>query len=114
MTESVEQLVEDQRALFATGATIDIETRINALKALREAIVAREEQICNALHSDLGKSHSESYMCEIGLVLGEISFMLKNIHRLARRRRVATPPTHCVARCYEQPSPLGNVLIISP
>ena len=114
MTESVEQLVEDQRALFATGATIDIETRINALKALREAIVAREEQICNALHSDLGKSHSESYMCEIGLVLGEISFMLKNIHRLARRRRVATPLTHYVARCYEQPSPLGNVLIISP
>ena len=114
MSQDIAKLVEDQRALFATGATIDIETRISALKALREVIVAHEEEVNDALYADLGKSPSESYMCEVGLVLGEISYMLGNIRRLARRRRVSTPLTHYVARCYEQPSPLGNVLIISP
>ena len=114
MSQGIAQLVKDQQALFATGATCDIETRISALKALREVIVAHEEEVNDALHADLGKSPSESYMCEVGLVLGEISYMLGNIRRLARRRRVSTPLTHYVARCYEQPSPLGNVLIISP
>ena len=114
MSQSIEQLVKDQRALFATGATLSIETRICALKALRESVVANEERICDALHADLGKSASESYMCEVGLVLGEIAYMLKNIRRLARRRHVATPLTHFAARCYEQPMPLGNVLVISP
>lgn len=114
MGSGIEQLVKDQQDLFATGATIDVETRVGALKALREIIVAREGQICDALCADLGKSPSESYMCEVGLVLSEISYLLKNIHRLTRRRRVATPLAHYVARSYEQPAPLGNVLIISP
>ena len=90
MSQSIGQLVEDQRALFATGATLDIETRISALKALREIIKSRETQINDALYADLGKSESESYMCEVGLVLGEISYMLKNIRRLTRRRTVRT------------------------
>lgn len=114
MSKGIEQLAEQQRALFATGQTLAISTRIAALRALREGILAHEEEINDALQADLGKSPSESYMCEVGLVLGEISYMLKNIKRLAAKRRVRTPLTHYVARCYEQPAPLGNVLIISP
>lgn len=112
--DEIGKLLEDQRALFRSGATLDVETRISALKALRDAILLHEEEINDALYADLGKSASESYMCEVGLVLGEISWMLRNVRRLARKRRAATPLTHYVARCYEQASPLGNVLIISP
>lgn len=114
MSQSIEQLVQLQRNLFNTGATLDVDTRIAALHALREGILAREEEINEALYTDLGKSPSESYMCEVGLVLGEISYMLKHIRKLARRRAVPTPLTHYFARCYEQAMPLGNVLIISP
>ncbi|MBR3327633.1 MAG: aldehyde dehydrogenase [Atopobiaceae bacterium] len=107
-------LVERQRRLFATGETLPIETRISALKALRSGILAHEDRICTALATDLGKSASESYMCEVGLVLAEIGYMLRNVRRLARRYYRHTPLTHQVARCYEQASPLGIVLIISP
>lgn len=112
--ESIEHIVAQQRALFRTGATLDIDTRISALHALREGILAHEQEINDALYADLGKSASESYMCEVGLVLGEISYMLRNVRRLARKRGVHTPLTHYVARCYEQASPLGTVLIMSP
>ena len=114
MGEHIQELVERQRAMFRSGATISLETRETALRALYDSILLHEQEINDALASDLGKSPSESYMCEIGLVLGEISYMLKNMRRLARRRHVRTPLTHYVSRCYELASPLGNVLIISP
>ena len=114
MSTDIQELVAGQRALFATGETLSLETRELALKGLRDAIKLHEQEINDALKTDLGKSASESYMCEVGLVLGEISYMLKNLRRLARNRPVRTPLTHYVSRCYEAPSPLGNVLIISP
>lgn len=114
MSKQIQDLVAQQKALFATGATLPIETRVSALKGLHEGIRLHEAQICEALKADLGKSASESYMCEVGLVLGEISYMLKNIRRLAGKRYVRTPLTHYVSRCYEQASPLGTVLIMSP
>ena len=114
MSEKIKELVEKQRELFASGATLDVDTRISALKGLYEAIVSREDEIYAALKSDLGKSQSESFMCEVGLVLGEISYMLKHIKRFTKRHRVHTPLTHYVSTCYEQASPLGTTLIISP
>lgn len=43
-----------------------------------------EAEIATALEADLGKSNFESYMCETGLVLSEISYMLKHIRRFSR------------------------------
>lgn len=114
MSNELTALVSSQRSLFRTGATLPLETREAALRALYEGILLHEGEINDALEADLGKSASESYMCEVGLVLGEISYMLKNLKRLAGRHRVRTPLTHYVSKCFEQPSPLGTVLIISP
>ena len=114
MNLDIATLVKSQHELFCTGATLELETRVTALRALREGIVLHQDEINAALQADLGKSPSESYMCEVGLVLSEISYMLKNIRRLARKRRAHTPLTHYVARCYEMPMPLGCTLIVSP
>lgn len=114
MSKNVKSLVESQHDLFRTGATLPLDTRATALRALYDGILLHEDEINAALKADLGKSESESYMCEVGLVLGEISYMLKNLKRLAGRHRVRTPLTHYVSKCFEQPSPLGTVLIISP
>ena len=45
----------------------------------------------DALQADLGKSTAESYMCEVGIVLSEISFMLKHVRSYARENRLRTP-----------------------
>ena len=45
----------------------------------------------DALKKDLGKSGFESYMCETGLVLEEIGYMLKHIRSFSREKRRRTP-----------------------
>ena len=77
--EQINQLLDKQRQYFYSGATLDLDFRISALKRLRASIRKHEDQIHAALKKDLGKSNFESYMCETGLVLSEITHMLKNI-----------------------------------
>lgn len=48
--------------------------RLDALKKLRAAILENEGILNAALYEDLRKSPSESYMCETGMALEEISF----------------------------------------
>ena len=84
------------------------------LKKLRDAVDRYEEEIGAALAADLGKSGYESFMCETGLVQGEISWMLRHTGRLAKEHTVPTPLAQFAARSFRKFSPYGNVLIMSP
>ncbi len=112
--QQITAIVAQQRAFFESGKTLPVAVRKQALENLRAAICARRADIEAALHKDLGKSDFESYMCEIGMALDEISYMLKHIDRFARERRVRTPLAQFAARSYVKPSPYGVVLIMSP
>ena len=74
--QEIQRLTDRQRSWFLTGATLSIEHRIQALTRLKACILEHENAIQEALYKDLGKSGFESYMCETGLVLSEISYML--------------------------------------
>lgn len=110
----IEQILEQQRSYFQTGATLPVPFRIAQLKKLYAAVKAHEAELCRALAEDLGKSAYESFMCEAGLVLSEISYMLRHTRSFARARTVHTPLAQFAAKSYCQPSPYGNVLIMSP
>ena len=115
MTEQeINGLVAKQRKYFQTGATLPVSTRITALRGLYDTISRYENEIHDALKKDLGKSGFESYMCETGLVLDEISYMLKHIRRFAREKRVRTPLAQFHSRSFKKPSPYGVTLIMSP
>ena len=115
MTEQeINSLVTRQRKYFQTGATLPVSVRITALRGLYTAIVKYENEIHDALKKDLGKSGFESYMCETGLVLEEISYMLKHIRRFAGEKRVRTPLAQFHSRSFKKPSPYGVTLIMSP
>lgn len=111
---NIETVVQKQRMFFNTGATLDIEYRINSLKKLYSAIRKYEDEIYEALRSDLNKSDYESYMCEIGLTLSEISYMLKHIKNFTKKHIKRTPLSQFHAITYTVNSPYGNILIISP
>ena len=89
--EAIREIIRRQREFFYTGATLNIDFRIEALKKLQASIQAHQEQIDAALKADLGKSSFESYMCESGLVLNEITYLLKHIRSLSREKTVHTP-----------------------
>lgn len=108
------KILESQKNFFQTGATLDINFRIEKLKLLKNIIKAFEKEICASLKQDLGKSPFESFMCEVGLVLEEISFMIKNTKKLSAEKNVKTPLVNFASRSYTKPTPYGNTLIISP
>jgi len=111
---NIEQLLQTQREYFRTGETLPVSFRIKMLRKLYEAVKRREVDICNALKEDLGKSATEAFMCEAGLALTEISYMIRHVKRFAREKRVRTPLSQFASRSYTKASPYGNVLIMSP
>lgn len=111
---NIHEIVEAQREYFQTGATLPVVFRVKMLEKLRAAVSRREADIAGALAADLGKSGFESFMCETGLVLSEISYMIRHTPRFARERTVRTPLTNFAARSFRKPSPYGNTLIMSP
>lgn len=110
----IDFLLENQRKYFQTGATLDVAFRIEMLKKLKKEIKAHESEINDALQADLGKSAFESYMCETGMALSEISYMLRHIRHFATPKRVRSPLAQFPSSSYTQPSPHGCVLIMSP
>lgn len=107
-------ILEKQKDFFKSGKTLDINFRIEYLKKLKTAIKNNKNEILEALHKDLGKSETEAYMCEVGLALDEISYMLKNIKKFAKEKVVPTPITNFHSKSIIKLVPRGNVLIISP
>ena len=107
-------LVDSQRAYFKSGKTLPVTARISALSALRKALLSHEQEIYAALQQDLGKSQAETYMCELGMVLSELSYMIRHTRKLAADRRCPTPLSQFAARSFVKTSPRGVVLIMSP
>lgn len=110
----ISSLVKKQRAYFFSGATLSVDVRAGALKKLKAVILKYESEINAAVKKDLEKSAFESYMCECGLTLSEISYMLRHIHRFAKEKNVRTPLAQFASRSFQKPSPHGVVLIMSP
>lgn len=115
MTETeIKHLLEQQQTYFKSGNTIPVEFRIRQLKKLYATVKKHETEISDALISDLGKSHYEGFMCESGLVLSEISYMIRHTKKFAKRKTVHTPLAQFPSHSFKQPVPYGNTLIMSP
>ena len=112
--DQIRSVIETQRSFFDSGATRNVAVRISYLKKIKQYIVKNEEIISAALKADLGKSAYESYMCEIAVVVAEINYMLSNIKKLTKNKRVATPFGQQLSRSYIRPTPYGVTLIMSP
>lgn len=112
--EEIQKIIAKQRAFFETGKTLDVEYRIQALKRLRAAVRRHEADIEEALRADLGKSRFEGYMCETGLAMTELTYMIRHTRGFAADRTVHTPLAQFAAHSYVKHSPYGVTLIMSP
>lgn len=115
MTEQeIKDILQQQNHFFSSGKTIPAEFRLKQLESLKEAMIRHEADLAATLKEDLGKSRMESYMCEIGLTLSELTWMQKHLRSLMRSKRVSTPAAQFAAKSFRSPSPYGTVLIMSP
>ena len=112
--QEIALILDEQRKFFLSGETLPIKFRIQMLKKLYASVISHKEEILSALTSDLGKSDFEGFMCEVGLSLTEISYMIKNVKKFAKEKTVITPLAQFASRSYKKPCPYGNTLIMSP
>ncbi len=113
--DSVKAAVDAQRAFFTSGATLDVEWRVNQLKRLKGAVIAHESELVDALCADLGRSAAEAYLTDVGPSVLEIGETIRGLRRWAR------PETHLSGlHCFPSVTtkvykmPYGVTLIISP
>ena len=111
MTEQeISALLDGQRKYYQSGATLPIKFRIAQLKKLYAAVKKYEAEIISSLNADLGKSSYESFMCEVGLALSEIGYMIKKTKSFAKPKKVRTPLAQFPSRALSSPSPTATLL----
>jgi len=111
----IKKIVEDQRRYFRTGETLDINWRKQQLIKLKNAVIANQALLQQALYEDLEKSPLEAYLCDIGPVIVEINEILKGLRKWAKPERhfsglMCFPSSKTTV--YKMP--YGVSLIISP
>ena len=74
-----DRLIKNQDSFFKSKKTLSINYRKDSLIRLKKAINAHEEEIIEALYKDLKKPKLEAYASEIGVVLTELNYFIKNI-----------------------------------
>ena len=111
---NIKMIVKRQRAFFNSQKSKSVQTRKLYLKKLRDKIMEMEDEIHDALAADLGKSKSESYMSEIGMVLGELTYQLRHMDSWTKPKRVRTPLSQWKAASFTLYEPYGVVLVMSP
>ena len=112
--DAVNQLLKKQKKYFATGITLPYRYRAEQLCKLKSAIQRCEEELYEALRTDLGKSKQESYLTEIGFVLSDITHTLRNLKKWMKPVKVRSPLPVFPARSWIQKQPYGSALIMGP
>lgn len=112
--ENYLDLIQKQRAFFFEGKTKSVTYRFDALNRLKKAIKTKEQELMEALKEDLNKSEFDSFITEIGIILEEIRFTMKNLKNWAKPRRVKSTLTGIGSKSYIYPEPYGVALILSP
>lgn len=110
----VEDVMKQQRKFFTRGETRAVSFRKRELNKLLQSITEFEEEILQALKTDLNKSSFEAYATEVGIVRDEIRFFLKHTARFSKPRRAKTPLAHFRSHSRVYREPYGTVLVMAP
>ena len=108
------EIFNQQVDFFNTQATQPIAFRIAQLKKLKQSILDHQSEVYAALYKDLRKSEYEAFGSEIGQVIKEIDFAIRNLPSWASPKRVSTPMMFFPSTSKLYRDSLGVVLIISP
>ena len=108
----IAQTIQQQRNFFESGATRNIDFRIEQLTKFKKAIQDNEDNIYAALNADFKKSKFETFATEIGILYEEISCMLKNIKKWATPQLVSDTIANFPSKNYIYPDPYGVCLVI--
>lgn len=99
---------------FNSGFTKSAQFRKEQLLKLKQAVLQHEQDLYDALYTDLKKSKEEVWVTEIGFFLTELNNTIKNINKWMKPKCVSTNLLNLPSSSYIYHEPLGVVLIIAP
>ncbi|KOO46447.1 aldehyde dehydrogenase [Priestia koreensis] len=112
--ENYHELLKKQHAFFKGGQTKDVQFRINTLNKLKDLVQTHAQDVLDAVKADLNKPEVEAKRAEVGLVIGEIDYMVENLAAWAEPKEVETPAMLEGAKSFILPEPYGAALVIAP
>jgi aldehyde dehydrogenase (NAD+) len=110
----IERIYEKQQARRPQIASTSADERIAKLRRLHDALLARREEIRQALWDDYRKPAAEVDLSEILPVLGEARHAMRHLRSWMEPQRVDTPLILFGSRSRILYQPKGVVCIISP
>ncbi len=113
-TAPVEGAIERARDGAASLARLSVEERLIHLAQLRETILARREEILDAICAETHKARSDVLMSEVFGTLDAISWLEKNAAQALADEKIPTPLTLMGKKSRVYYEPLGVMVIISP
>lgn len=106
------EIVSELRNSFDSGKTKPLSYRIKQLKNLQKLYEENQDQITDALWSDLRKNKGEAIITELGVLINDVKCMLYNIHSWSKREYVEKDLANVLDTAYIQREPYGVVLDI--
>ena len=103
------------RAAQARDGIVPLAERRIALKALRAAVLAQADALCDAVDRDFGgRSRHETRISEIAIVLGAVDHALPRLAQWSRPERVGVGLQFLPASAQVLKQPVGVVGLIAP
>lgn len=106
--------VDRLRATFDSGYTRGYRWRHDQLKGLGALLDEGEDDLVDALVTDLRRSSFEAVMFDIAPTKGEVIHAVRHLRRWMRPRKVRAPRQVQPGKTWYQYEPLGVSLVISP
>ena len=110
----MEQNLLNLKNNFNSGITKTLQFREDQLSKLKNAVLQHEQELYDALYTDLKKSKEEVWVTEIGFFLTELKNTIKNLSSWMKPKCVRTNLLNLPSSSYIYHEPLGVVLIIAP
>lgn len=112
--EAVKESFDNKRRFFDEGNTLSYQFRVDALKKLKAQLKKYERELIDAMYKDYKKPATEAFVGDIGVVLEELNFTIKNLKIWMQDRRVPTPITLMPSSSKVIYEPKGVVVIFAP
>ncbi|HYS54604.1 MAG TPA: aldehyde dehydrogenase family protein [Thermoanaerobaculia bacterium] len=112
--DAIGRIYDQQQSRRALIAATTAHERIGKLRRLHDALLARRDEIRQALWADYQKPAAEVDLSEILPVVGEARHAMRHLHAWMEPQQVETPLILLGSRSRIVYQPKGVVLIISP
>ncbi|WP_338526922.1 hypothetical protein VRC35_22320 [Erwinia aphidicola] len=91
-------IFHSQKKVFLSGITRDNPFKKAQLTKLRHALLLHKEAVCEAMWSDLGRSHHAVEQAELAPLLNEISFALEHLDEWSIEKKCRPRPCSATAK----------------